>query len=239
MPLTSYKVLSFGCYGTLIDRDSGILAALRPLLERASVTLDHAQVLAVFERHESAQLSDSPQESYSSVLAEAHRRTAKQWGVSCSNEDHLLFGRSISRWPAYPDSPGALQYLRRYFKLVILTNVDRDSFLASSRRLDVRFDAVYTPQDVGTYKPDRLNFEFLARRLEKLGATPGQTLHAAHSLPQDVVATAAAGFASAWIDRRSISAASGNGSRLPGGGVAYVFQSMADLVRAHQKQLRA
>ena len=80
----------------------------------------------------------------------------------------------------------------------------------------MRFDAVYTPQDVGTYKPDRLNFEFLARRLEKLGATPGQTLHAAHSLPQDVVATASAGLASAWIDRRSIGAASGKGYRLPG-----------------------
>ena len=239
MPLTSYKVLSLGCYGTLIDRDSGILAALRPLLERANVMLGRPEILAAFERHESAQLVDAPQASYASVLAEAHRRTAKEWGVICSSDDHFLFGRSISRWPAYPDSPGALQYLRRYFKLVVLTNVDRDSFLASSRRLDVRFDAVYTAQDVGAYKPDRLNFEFLARRLEKLGATPGQTLHAAHSVPQDVVATASAGFASAWIDRRSVSVASGKGSRLPGGGVGYVFQSMADLVQAHQLQLRA
>ena len=239
MPLTRYKVLSFGCYGTLIDRDTGIYTALRPMLGRGGVTLERAEVLETFERHEAARLAEGACDTYSAVLAEAHRRTARQLSVICPEDDHALFSRSVSRWPAFPDSPGALQYLRRYYKLVVLTNMDRDSFEASSRRFDVRFDAVYSAQDIGSYKPDQRAFEYLVRRLEKLGVTPGQTLHAAHSVPQDVAPAMKAGLATAWIDRRGAGEAPGDESGLPGSGPGYVFQSMADLVRAHQRQLRA
>jgi 2-haloalkanoic acid dehalogenase type II len=239
MPLTHYKVLSFGCYGTLIDRDTGIYAALRPLLDRGGVTLDRAEVLEAFERHEAGLLAVAARDTYSAVLAEAHRRTAGQWGVMCSDGDHALFSRSVSHWPAFPDSPGALQYLRRYYKLVVLTNMDRESFESSSRRLDLRFDAVYSAQEIGAYKPDPRAFEYLVHKLEKLGATPGQTLHAGHSVPQDVAPATKAGLATAWIDRRGAGEAPGDASGLPGSGPGYVFQSMADLVRAHQRQLRA
>lgn len=234
MPLTDYKVLSFACYGTLIDRDSGVCAALRPLLASARLTLPREEVLAAFDRHAAAVRGEQAKVTFAQSLANTHRRLAKDWGVMCSDADHALFARSVALWPAYPDAAGALQYLKRFFRLVLLSNGDQESVAASRRRLDARFEAVFTPEDTGSAKPDRRSFEFLVARLERLGATPRQTLHVAASVPHDLAPAAAAGLGTAWIDRRRASDANGAGADR----CDYVFYSTADLVRAHQEQIR-
>jgi 2-haloacid dehalogenase len=99
MRLTDFEALSFGCYGTLIDRDSGIHAALGPLLSAGSITLPRREILAMFTRYESAQQAKSPAMLYSEVLAEVHRRLAKEWGVLLSDDMHALFGNSVTHWP--------------------------------------------------------------------------------------------------------------------------------------------
>jgi 2-haloalkanoic acid dehalogenase type II len=241
MRLTDFKVLSFGCYGTLIDRESGIYTALRSLLSHGRVGLSREEVLAVFTRHEAVQQSETPGMLYSGVLSEVHRRLAKEWGVLASDDDHALFGKSVPQWPVFADAPAGLQYLKRYFKLVILSNVDRESFAASRRRLEVRFDDVVTAQEIGSYKPDLRNFEYLVSRLAKLGLDRRNVLHAAQSPVRDLVPAGRCGLAAARIDRRP-EGAGDDVTVEPGGEPArceFRFSSLVGMVKAHQEELRA
>jgi 2-haloacid dehalogenase len=238
MPLTDYRLITFGCFGTLIDRDAGVGTALRPLVARCGAALARDAVLDAFRRHEAAALDEAAGHSYADTLRETHRRLAREWGVACSGDEHDLFARSINDWPAYPDAAGSLQYLKRYVRLGVLSNADRDSLWAASRRLEVQFDALWSAEDVGSFKPDRRNFDFMQARLGRLGVQPRQSLHVAASLPHDLLPAAASGLACAWIDRDGARPGAGPAGP-PGARVDYAFRSVAHLVRAHQEHLRA
>jgi 2-haloacid dehalogenase len=244
MKLTDFRVLTFDCYGTLIDWESGIHTALQPLLRKAGLTLPRDAVLETFAKHESAQEAETPDMVYSDLLATVHRRLARQWLTTASEQDHQLFGASVSQWPEFPDSPAALQYLKQHYKLVILSNVDRESFKGSNKRLAVAFDAIYTAQDVGSYKPNPANFRYMLDHLAKLGHAKDDILHTAQSLFHDHAPAKQFGLARAWIDRRHDRA--GWGATMPppdmeegrGGRYDFRFTSMADVVIAHQAELR-
>jgi 2-haloalkanoic acid dehalogenase type II len=202
MRLQDFRVLTFDCYGTLIDWEAGILAALQPLLGRTGGAVTPQAALEAFGRHEAAQEAATPAKPYPGILAAVHRRLAEEWNVAASEAEHQAFGASVPDWPAFPDSPEALAYLKRHFKLVILSNVDRASFAGSRTRLGVEFDLVCTAQDIGSYKPAPANFRYLLDRLQALGHEPDEVLHVAQSLFHDHVPARRAGLASAWIDRR-------------------------------------
>lgn len=238
MPLKEFKAISFSCYGTLIDRDSGIFAALRPMMQEGGMNLNREEVAARFSEFEAAQSAAMPQSSYEQRLAQVHLRLAKDWGVIASDEDHTLFGKSVSSWPAYAEVPAALQYLKRYFRLIMLSNADRQAISASSRRLEVMFDAVFTPQDIGSYKPDPHNFDFLAARVEKLGIPRHRLLHVASSITRDHVPASACGLASAWIDRPRDDTTVMLETSCPAH-CEFRFHSLVDMVRAHQEELRS
>lgn len=237
MPLKNFKVLSFGCYGTLIDRDSGVFAALRPLLTEGDIRLNRREVIAKFSEYETLQQSETPRMPYADVLAQVHRRLAKEWCVVASDDDHALFAQSTSRWPVYADAPAALQYFKRFFKLVVLSNVDRLTFAGSNRRLEAGFEAIFTAQEIGACKPDPKAFEHMANRLAKQGVKRRQILHVAHDLLRDQAPAGACGLAFAWIDR------SGDN---PIEGVAappadppqwdFRFANLVDMVKAHQQR---
>jgi 2-haloalkanoic acid dehalogenase type II len=240
MKLTDYKVLTFDCYGTLIDWEAGIYAALQPLLAKATAPLSKDDVLETFARHESSQEAETPQMIYSDVLTAVHRRLAEEWGLSASDADHRLFGSSVPDWPAFPDSAEALAYLKQHYKLVILSNVDRASFAGSNARLGVTFDAIYTAQDIGAYKPDLANFHYMLDHLAELGIAKSDILHTAQSLFHDHAPAKAVGLASAWIDRRH--ATGGFGATMaPPAGASYDvrFNSMADFAAAHRAERAA
>jgi 2-haloacid dehalogenase len=209
MALRDYDVLSFDCYGTLIDWESGLYAAFVPLLTRAGVDLTRDAVLEAFARHESAQQAATPAMLYADLLAEVHGQLAEAWGVARSNDEDVRFGNAIGDWPAFPDTAEALQYLKQHYRLIILSNVDRRSFAASNLRLGVTFDAIYTAQDIGSYKPDWRNFTYLIDRVAEQGIARDRILHVAQSLFHDHVTANAVGLASAWIDRRADTGGSG------------------------------
>jgi 2-haloalkanoic acid dehalogenase type II len=239
MRLTDFKALTFDCYGTLIDWETGLYAALQPLLKRGGVTLKRDEVLAAFARHEVAQEEATPQMIYSELLAEVHRRLAREWKVVDVEKEAVAFGKSVPEWPAFEDTVAALQYLQRYYKLIILSNVDRQSFAGTNRRLGVTFDAICTAQDIGSYKPNPRNFSYVIEVVERLGIPKAQILHTAQSLFHDHAPAHAAGLRSAWIDRRH---------QLEGWGATvapastpkydFRFTSMAEMVRAHQAELK-
>jgi 2-haloacid dehalogenase len=239
MKLTDFKCLTFDCYGTLIDWETGLYAGLQPLLKRGGVTLTRDQVLEAFARHESAQEAATPQMVYSDLLAEVHRRLAREWNVSVDEKEAVSFGKSVPDWPEFPDTAASLQYLQRYYKLVILSNVDRESFAGSNRRLGVMFDAICTAQDIGSYKPDPRNFVYLIHKVAELGVLKRHILHTAQSLFHDHAPAQAAGLSSAWIDRRQ--QLEGWGATVPPVGTPkydFHFASMADMVKAHQAELQ-
>ena len=237
MRLTDFKILTFDCYGTLIDWEAGILAALRPLLGKLGGKVDDGRALEVFAQHESAIEAAEPALNYRKLLAKTYRALAAEWGATITDADAERFGNSVPDWPAFADSAASLAYLKQHYKLVILSNIDRASFAESNKRLGVTFDAVCTAEDVGSYKPDRRNFDFMLRTVkEKLGASPGAILHTAQSLFHDHQTAKAMGLATNWIDRRMGKA--GGGATKPVAGIAtdFHFPSMAAFVEAHKQE---
>lgn len=235
MSLRDYDVLTFDCYGTLIDWETGLFTAMAPLLAKASAPPFRDEALAVFARHEVAQQAETPDMVYSDLLAAVHQRMSAEWGVAPDPEAAAAFGGSIGQWPAFEDTAAALQYLKQHYKLVILSNVDRLSFSASNPRLGVAFDAVYTAQDIGSYKPDLANFEYLLARLSEMGVEQTRVLHVAQSLFHDHVPANAIGLASAWIDRRHDAPGWGATAPVPDNvRYDYRFLSLGALAEAHR-----
>jgi 2-haloalkanoic acid dehalogenase type II len=235
MKLTDFRVLTFDCYGTLIDWESGIHAGLLPLLQKGNMTLDRDAVLETFARHESAQEEATPAMIYSDLLAEVHRQLASHWGIESTDAENRRFGASVPDWPAFPDSAEALAYLKQHYKLVILSNVDRASFAGSNARLGVEFDAVYTAQDVGSYKPAPANFSYLLEHLAALGYGKEDILHTAQSLFHDHAPAKRFGLASAWIDRRHDQDGWGATMQPPAGAAFdFRFETLAEMAQAHR-----
>jgi len=213
-PLTDFTTLTFDCYGTLIDWETGIWDALQPLIAgcgRDDITREVA--LGEFGRLESAEQAATPGLVYPELLARVHENLAHRFGIDAPAGLAREFGSSLPHWPAFPDSADALRVLKKRFRLVILSNVDRAGFASSARKLGVEFDAVYTAEDIGSYKPDARNFAYLLEHLDKdLGVAPGEVLHTAQSLFHDHVPAAKAGLARAWIDRQGLSRGGGWGA---------------------------
>jgi len=205
--LTDFTALTFDCYGTLIDWETGIWDALQPLImnsRRSDITRDVA--LVSFAKHESAVESTQPELHYRKVLEKVHKGFAQEFGLDSSGDFATDFGNSVAHWPAFPDTADALRYLKTRYKLVILSNIDRESFAASNRKLGVSFDAIYTAQDIGSYKPAPANFEYLLEHLKSdLGIKAGEVLHTAQSLFHDHAPARSFGLANAWIDRQRLS----------------------------------
>ncbi|GMR24643.1 MAG: haloacid dehalogenase type II [Acidobacteriota bacterium] len=237
--LSDYKVLTLDCYGTLIDWESGIWDALQPLLAqnaRAHVTREMA--LASFSELENQIESASSDMLYPKVLSSVHAAIASHFELDTTPELDLAFGGSVGRWPAFADTFDALRYLKTRYKLVILSNVDRDSFAASNVKLGVGFDAIYTAEDIGSYKPNPANFEYLLRRLrEEFGLEPSDVLHTAQSLFHDHAPAKTFDLANAWIDRQRLSEGGSWGatakleSRPETDFVFHTMGEMADAVR--------
>ncbi|MGH6874461.1 MAG: HAD family hydrolase, partial [Aestuariivirgaceae bacterium] len=151
MRLTDFKVLTFDCYGTLIDWETGMIEALKPLTQRIAPQLSRNQILEAHARLESRQQTQTPAMRYCDLLAVVYKRLAELWRVPASWDECKAYGKSVRRWPAFPDSADALRYLKQHYKLVILSNVDNKSFAHSNTKLKVAFDAIYTAQDIGSY----------------------------------------------------------------------------------------
>jgi 2-haloacid dehalogenase len=202
------RLLSFDCYGTLIDWEFGITEVVRRLAQPHDVHPTEQEVLSLFASHETHVQDANPTWTYPVILAETWRRMAESLGLpsranqpeQCEQDAHA-FASSVPTWPAFPDSHQALIDLQSRCKLVILSNVDNASFAGSNARLGVTFDAILTAQDIGSYKPDVRNFHVLLERARAMGVGPEQHLHVAQSLFHDHVPAQSVGLKTVWINR--------------------------------------
>jgi 2-haloacid dehalogenase len=200
MPLdyAGFDALTFDCYGTLIDWETGLSDAFRPVLEAHGIAADAGDVLARYAVHEAA-AEAGPYRTYREVLAAGLLGVADDLGFTPTDDEVAAFSGSVVDWPAFADSSGALERLKSRFRLGVITNCDDDLFAASNRRLGVEFDWVITAQQVGSYKPDEANFGFA---FERLGLPRDRILHVAQSLFHDHVPAKRLGLTTVWIDRR-------------------------------------
>ena len=201
--LTSHKALSFDVYGTLIDWETGIVKALSQ--GYPDLNIPKADILHAFHNLEKDYQSRYPDLPYSQLLSKIHPALASQLNLTAPTEaTSQLFGNSAGLWPAFPDTLDALQRLQKHFKLVVLSNTDRASFAATNKTQlpDVKFDAVVTAQDIGSYKPDRRNFEYMLKHVkENFGIENVEVLQTAQSQFHDHYPTKEMGIRSAWIVR--------------------------------------
>jgi 2-haloacid dehalogenase len=237
MRLADFSVLTFDCYGTLIDWESGIVQALAPWLERAGVQAGRQQILAAFAVAEAPQQAATPGLLYPVLLSHVHEAIATRFGLAPDPQAARAFGASIKDWPAFPDSAEALAYLKRHYRLFILSNVDRASFAHSNRKLGVAFDGVYTAEEIGSYKPDPRNFEYLLARLAEQGIAKEQILHTAESLYHDHIPAKRFGLATCWIHRRAGQAGHG-ATRPPEAEVEpdFGFPTLGAMAAAHRAE---
>lgn len=240
MRLSEFKVMTFDTYGTLIDWESGIFGALSPLIARLPDPPGRDWVLERFAEAESAQQAATPDLLYSDLLAEVFRTLAADWRVPIEDGEATRFGNSVGDWPAFDDAPAALRALRTDYTLITLTNCDRNGYAGSDVRLGHPWDAIYTAQDVGSYKPSPRNFAYLLDRVERdFGHGRDKILHVAQSLFHDHVPATNCGLATVWIDRRKDM--DGYGATRPPAGdyrIDFHFKSMAEFVEAQELDRR-
>jgi 2-haloalkanoic acid dehalogenase type II len=239
MKLSDFKMLTFDTYGTLIDWESGIYNGLGPLLDKLPINLSRDEVLELFAAYERQQQAEYPQQLYSELLADVSRAMAKKWQLKVSDEEAFDFGRSVKNWPEFADSAASLQYLRQHYLVATVTNCDRISYMGSNARLEIEWDGIYTAQDIGCYKPNLRNFDYMFERARRdLGVLPHEILHVAQSLTHDMVPATQMGMTKVWINRRHD--VEGLGATAPPHGeytIEFEFNSMADFVAAHQQEL--
>jgi 2-haloacid dehalogenase len=224
MGFDSIRLITFDCYGTLIDWESGMLAALRPMFSRNGHAIPDSQLLEHYGEAE-AGLEAGPYLPYREVLSRSVQQMGQRLGVEITAEQGAAFAGTLVRWMPFPDTVSALQSLGRNFRLGIISNVDDDLFAETRKKLGVEFAFVVTAQQVRSYKPALGNFEEALRRS---GLAREQVLHAAQSVYHDIAPANALGIRNVWVDRPS--ARPGSGAAKPGDATpTYKVRTLAEL----------
>src|SRR5215212_2003535 len=203
MEADNYEVLSFDCYGTLVDWESGIISGLRPVLRSHGVEATVDEILDLHARTEHRLQATSKKgayRKYRDVLGEEVREAGRRWGFDPSPSEVEALPDSVRYWLPFPDTVNALRALKDTYKLAIISNIDDGLFALTARYLELEFDYIVTAEQAGTYKPSPNNFELA---LERIGAEPEKVLHVAESLFHDHAPAKGMGLDTAWIHRRA------------------------------------
>jgi 2-haloacid dehalogenase len=199
LDFTRFEILTFDCYGTLIDWEAGILAALHPILSAHEKQIDDATLLQLYGDFE--QRSEQGKfQPYRKVLESVVRQFGKGLRFDPTAAEVRSLPDSLSTWKPWPDTVAALRQLKTRYRLAILSNVDDDLFATTRPQLEVDFDEVITAQQAQAYKPSLKLFELA---LSRIHAPPHRVLHVGQSIYHDVIPAQALGLATVWVNRPS------------------------------------
>lgn len=200
MDFSSIRLITFDCYGTLIDWETGMLSALRPLFSRNGYLVSDMQLLEHYGEIE-AELEAGPYLPYRQVLSQTVQEMGRRLGVKISEEEGRVFAESLPSWEPFADTVAALQALARRFRLGVISNIDDDLFAVTRKKLGVEFALIVTAQQVQSYKPSLRNFQ---EALERSRLKKQEMLHAGQSLYHDILPANLLGIRSVWVNRPSI-----------------------------------
>ena len=192
-----YEVLTFDCYGTLIDWETGILAALSPVLSARDINLSDPEILRLYAELE-AKVEEGPYVKYREVLRRVVRQIGDRLGIALSEPELDCLGNSLGTWPAFPDTIEALRKLKERYRLAVVSNVDDDLFARSAKLLEVDFDWVITSEQARSYKPSLRNFRLA---VDTMSVPVGKVLHVAESIHHDIEPATALGLSTVWVNR--------------------------------------
>ena len=204
-----FGVLTFDCYGTLIDWESGILGAVRPVFARYSVGADDRQILETYAELE-AEHEAGKYVNYETVLRLVMDGMSHRFHFEADPEELGCLARSMAKWEPFSDTIDALRRFKSRYKLAVVSNVDDRLFARTAGRLGVPFDWVVTAEQVHAYKPSLAVFE---RALEEIGYPPRRVLHVAQSVYHDIIPARSIGLSAVWVNRRE--GKEGSGATLP------------------------
>ncbi len=197
MDFKQVRLITFDCYGTLIDWESGILRALRPLF--AGVSDD--QLLKLYSEIE-PEIQSASYLPYRTVLGRAVEQIGQRLNRKVLPAEAEAFAESLKQWQPFPDTVAALHILARHYKLGIISNIDDDLFAATNKLLDTSFDLIVTAQQVRSYKPSLSNFYEAIKRAGNAGIRKDEILHAAESRHHDIAPANVLGLKNVWVNRR-------------------------------------
>ncbi|GAA6618322.1 haloacid dehalogenase type II [Scytonema sp. NUACC26] len=196
--LNQYEVLTFDCYGTLIDWETGVIEALQPVLNAHQIQLSDDGILELFARFES-QLEQGEYRKYKDILQGVVQKFGEQFGFTPSSVELIALADSVKNWQPFPDTVEALKILKQRLKLAIVSNVDDDLFAFTAKHLQVEFDSVITAEQVKSYKPSLQNFQVA---ISRMGIPSEKILHVACSIYHDIVPAKSLGLSTVWVNRR-------------------------------------
>lgn len=227
MSFESIRLITFDCYGTLIDWEDGMLAVLRPMLARNGQKISDEDILAHYGEIE-AEMEAGPYLPYRTVLSSVARGIGQRFGVNLSEEDGQAFAESITRWKPFMDTMAALQLMAKKFRLAIISNIDDDLFAETRKKfVPVEFDFVVTAQQMQGYKPALKNFEEAIRRS---GLGKDQILHVGQSIYHDIEPANALGLQNVWVNRPSLRPGAGP-VKIGKGKPTHEVRSLAELAK--------
>jgi len=211
MPLdfSKFDVLTFDCYGTLIDWETGILGALRPLVAAHGQQLSDAQLLALYGELE-AHIEAGAYLRYREVLRQVVRGMGERLGFAASEAEMDSLPASLANWPSFPDTVAALRRLKSRYRLAIISNTDDDLFAETAKLLQTPFDAVITAEQAQSYKPSLNNFRIAQ---ERIGVTTNKWLHVGQSRHHDIAPARELGIKSVLVTRRGRGAVLANAAQ--------------------------
>jgi 2-haloacid dehalogenase len=195
----SFRLLTFDCYGTLIDWETGIFSALRPILQEHGKVVSDSTLLELYGEFE-AKAEAEEYRSYREVLQSVVRDFGERLGFTPSNAQQRSLPDSLQHWPAFPDTQEALQKLQSRYELAVISNIDDDLFAKTLPKLGAQFREVVTAQQAGCYKPCRKLFRMAS---ERCGISSQHWLHVGQSIYHDVVPAKSLGIATVWVNRPS------------------------------------
>jgi 2-haloacid dehalogenase len=199
MDFSRFTTISFDCYGTLIDWESGILPILRIVLANHGHSLPDSGILELYGEFE-AQAESGSYQCYRDVLQAVVRAFADRFRFEATRAESSSLHESVCSWPPFPDTVAALRELQKHHKLVVISNIDDDLFAETRKHLDVEFGAVITAEQAKSYKPSVNNFQIALRTL---AISPEELLHAAQSVYHDVIPARSLGISTVWVNRKS------------------------------------
>lgn len=199
LDFSRYEILTFDCYGTLIDWETGILAALRRILSAHGKQIDDATLLQLYGDFEQ-RAEQGTFQSYREVLKLVVRQFGEELKFPPARAEEEALPESLCTWKPWPDTVAALQQLKTRFRLAILSNIDDDLFAATRPQLGIEFDEVVTAQQAQAYKPSLKIFELALSRIQ---APAHRVLHVGQSIYHDVIPAQSLGLATVWVNRPS------------------------------------
>lgn len=224
LDFSRFEVLTFDCYGTLINWEAGILPELHRILKAHGKGGDDATLLKLYGDFE-LQAEAEPFQPYRKVLAAVVRQFGKRFGFTPTEAEIRALAGSLPLWKPWPDTVDALRRLKSRFRLAILSNVDDDLFAGTRPQLGVEFDDVITAQQAQAYKPSLKIFELA---LSRINAPAHRVLHVGQSIYHDVIPAQSLGLAAVWVNRPSAR---------PGVGAVKSAQAIPDLTVASLEEL--